>query len=713
MELLLLYMKPRRLANDNLQSPFMNAGLHPFLQSVTINEVLSGRQYLLMKRGKWIRHIVLAAGAAVWTLFLSMTSDAASYYTSLEHTDVTVNALERADLDLKGTAAVIDRFYGELTAGMDMDREQIVSDYRQIVASFDLISDKMLALQAQYYLMPRDEGLKQQINSYRAFLLDQENYVRSLLNVVLQYKEYDFLTKELSDGEKAFIRKTTQLPVEEEDGASQSAAETAKVNVLRDGIMDLVAQYYIQTGAEERQPEQLAGIYLRLVGARSALAHISGYEDYYAYQAANGNDIMPETVAEEVHQAVKETITPLYREVRGAIDALQLSDLNGSAPTEMDQQWEALRPVIRSIHPDLMEAYDNLTANRLYLRSPATLSGYTAPLYTSNSAFIFTSPKPFLEEDYINMTHEFGHFNNDYHTSDHHMYAETHLSVRELHSQGLELLSWHHSGELFGPEENEAYRLFLLGKKLVGILDGSVIDEMERKAFEKPDMSAEELKAIYEELHRQYFGEDAEDPWFFTTISHIYETPFYYMHYATSALNALELWNEAFDSEPLAVERYMRATAVNVWTPYQEMVSLSGLRNMQDADSIRELADRVGKRLASDRERRNEVLQPIYEAREQKAREEEEARILALKEAEWDRRKRIFLTACGLFTLALLPALAVRAYYRRRLRPAGSQKPAADAETCSFIMADQAENAGLEEETEAVEEHCEKNREDS
>ena len=666
----------------------------------------------MMKRGKWIRYIALTAGAAVWTLFLSMASDAASYYTSLEHTEITVNALERADLDLNGTAAVIDRFYGELTAGMDMDREQIVSDYRQIVTSFDLISDKMLALQAQYYLMPWDEGLKQQINSYRAFLLDQENYVRSLLNVVLQYKEYDFLTKELSDGEKAFIRKTTQLPVEEEDGSPQSAAEAEKVNVLRNGITDVVAQYYIQSGAEDRQPEQLAEIYLRLVAARSALARISGYEDYYAYQEANGNDIMPEAVAEEVHRAVKDTITPLYREVREAIDALQLSDLNGSAPTEMDQQWEALRPVIRCIHPDLMEAYDDLTANHLYLRSPATLSGYTAPLYTANSAFIFTSPKSFLEEDYINMTHEFGHFNNDYHTSDHHMYAETHLSVRELHSQGLELLSWHHTGKLFGPEENEAYRLFLLGKKLVGILDGSVIDEMERRAYAKPDMSPEELKGIYEELHREYFGEDPEDPWFFTTISHIYETPFYYMHYATSALNALELWDEAFDAEPLAVERYMRSTAVDVWTPYQEMVSLSGLRNMQDADNIRELADRVGKRLIADGERRNEVLQPIYDAREQKAREEEEARILALKEAERNRKKRILLTACGLLALALLPALAVRAYYRRRLRLAGSQNRTDGEETYGPAAENDPLNAGLEEEVKIPEERCEKNGED-
>ena len=296
------------------------------------------------------------------------------------------------------------------------------------------------------------------------------------------------------------------------------------------------------------------------------------------------------------------------------------------------------------------------------------MSGYTAPLYTSNSAFIFTSPKTYLEEDYINMTHEFGHFNNDYHTVDHHIYSETHLSVRELHSQGLELLSWHHSDQLFRPEENEAYRLFLLGKKLVGILDGSVIDEMERIAYTTPGMTVEDLKAVYTDLHRQYFGEDPADPWFFTTISHIYETPFYYMHYATSALNALELWDEAFETEAAAVERYIRASAVDVWTSYHDMVIDCGLKDMQNADRIRELADRLTPRLEADEKRRNSVLQPIYEARAQKAYEEEQARILNEKQKEWEKRKRIILLAVSAAALILIPALFVRAFYRKKLK---------------------------------------------
>ena len=95
-------------------------------------------------------------------------------YKPLEHRETGIGALQRTDLDLAGTDALVQRFYEQLIAGENMDQEQLISDYHQIVSDFDLISDKMLALQAQYYMTPWDTSLGQQINTYRAFLLDQE-----------------------------------------------------------------------------------------------------------------------------------------------------------------------------------------------------------------------------------------------------------------------------------------------------------------------------------------------------------------------------------------------------------------------------------------------------------------------------------------------------------------------------------------------------------
>ena len=633
---------------------------------------------------------------------------ASSYYAPLEHQDISINELQYTDLDLAGTAEIADRFYSELASGTGMDKDQIVSDYQELVQAFDLISDKMQALQAQYYVTPDNAALTSQIARYRAFLADQESYVRSLLAVTLEYEEYSFLTDLLTEEEKAMIRRSTEIPTApDEDGAetanadasdtantdssdtesdaaasesNTAAASTATASVpanpdliqqIRDGITALTGQYYMEAGQAKPDPRKLTDIYLQMAAGRNMLAQLQGFTDYEAYQSAWGNNIMTEAEADAVHAAIREKIAPIYKEVRDTIRRLQLSDLSGSAPTEIDEQWSALRPVITAVHPDLAEAYDYLTANRLYVRSNASLSAYTAPLYTTNSAFIFTSPKTYLEDDYMNLTHEFGHFNNDYHTEDHHLCAETHLSVKEFHSQGLELLSWHHSDELFAPEENEAYRLFLLGKKLVSILDGSIIDELERSIYKSPAMNADELKELYTKLYTDYFGEAPEDPYFFTTISHIYESPFYYMHYATSALNALEIWDEAFDDEGNAVDRYMRASALNVWTPYEDMVAACGLMDMQDADNVSRLAEKVEARLEKDAERRDGVLQPIYEERARLAREAEAERIRLEREAEMNRRKRIALMIAFLAALVITPAFIVSRVYRSRLRAAG------------------------------------------
>ncbi len=663
--------------------------------------------------------------------------DQSSCYAPLDHRDAGIHEFQYTDLDLKGTEEICDRFYRELAAGSDMDKDQIVSDYQQLLQAFDLISDKMQALQAQYYVTPDDAALTAQIARYRAFLTDQESYVRSLLAVTLQYEEYSFLTDLLTEEEKDMIRRSTEVPSapaaedasEDETPAGEEPAAGGNADLIpqvRDGIRELTGRYYMEAGQAEPDPRKLTDIYLQLAAGRNMLAGLSGYEDYADYQAVFGYNVMTEEEADAVHSVIREEIVPVYREVRSAINRLQLSDLEGSAPADIDAQWEALRPVITAVHPDLAEAYDYLTANRLYVRSNASLSAFTSPLYTTNSAFIFTSPKDFLEDEYMNMTHEFGHFNNDYHTDDRHLFAETHLSVKEFQSQGLELLSWHHSDLLFKPEENEAYRLFLLGKKLVSILDGSIIDELERSVYRSPAMNADELKALYTGLYTDYFGEAPADPDFYTTISHIYETPFYYMHYAVSALNALEIWDEAFDDEDSAVSRYMRASALSVWVPYEDMIEECGLTDMQNADNIRELAARVAVRLDKDRERREGVLKPIYEERARLNREAEAERVRLEREADLNHRKQIALMIGMLAALALTPAIVVGTVYRGRMKELRARIGGLETrmtEMRNEIAAERAAFAGMQREQETpaetetdsqpVPEEAEKNRNES
>ena len=140
------------------------------------------------------------------------------------------------------------------------------------------------------------------------------------------------------------------------------------------------------------------------------------------------------------------------------------------------------------------------------------------------------------------------------------------------------------------------------------------------------------------------------------------------MHYAVSALNALEIWDEAFDDEDSAVSRYMRASALSVWVPYEDMIEECGLTDMQNADNIRELAARVAERLDRDSERREGVLQPIYEERARLNREAEAERVRLEREADLNHRKQIALMIGMLAALALTPAIVVGTVYRGRMK---------------------------------------------
>ena len=64
-----------------------------------------------------------------------------SYYPPLDHRDAGIHEFQYTDLDLEGTEMICDRFYRELAAGSDMNKDQIVSDYQQLLQAFDLFVD--------------------------------------------------------------------------------------------------------------------------------------------------------------------------------------------------------------------------------------------------------------------------------------------------------------------------------------------------------------------------------------------------------------------------------------------------------------------------------------------------------------------------------------------------------------------------------------------
>ena len=98
-----------------------------------------------------------------------------------------------------------------------------------------------------------------------------------------------------------------------------------------------------------------------------------------------------------------------------------------------------------------------------------------------------------------------------------------------------------------------------------------------------------ELNELAYRLYNEYGLETqpgAKEIYSWVEIPHTYENPFYYISYATSAVNALDILSISQEDYREAVDTYMRLTALPMEIPYQQALEQVGLHNTFDADTL-------------------------------------------------------------------------------------------------------------------------------
>ena len=106
--------------------------------------------------------------------------------------------------------------------------------------------------------------------------------------------------------------------------------------------------------------------------------------------------------------------------------------------------------------------------------------------------------------------------------------------------------------------------------------------------YEDDASTAEGLGAMFEEICAGY-GYNPGSPWY--TVSHTFSQPFYYVSYAVSAFNALEILVDALEDQDSAKEEYLEVVATSYG--YDEMVEGLGLCDAFDAEDFVHVMDVV------------------------------------------------------------------------------------------------------------------------
>ncbi|MBR6209418.1 MAG: hypothetical protein IKQ69_10505 [Oscillospiraceae bacterium] len=331
---------------------------------------------------------------------------------------------------------------------------------------------------------------------------------------------------------------------------------------------------------------EAADIFLELVAVRNELAELRGYASYadYAYQAIYGRDYTPEDAA-----ALCDALRPyarLYYRDCCYCKAFYVK-LGREAEKSPEQLMELLREYAPRVSPRAAAAQAYMEEHGLFLlgsRGDIADLGFTTTLEYYRAPFLYNCLSGDLY-DIGSMFHEFGHYYDAFvNPSPNPLTSGGSYDIFEIHSTGLEALSYFWYDELFDTIAEEA-RIYCLDGLIYNIISGCEYDEFQRYAYSHPELTAEELCDAYVSIHESYGGTvwDEEDRYYWVNVSHNFESPFYYISYAASALAAAQIWSLAREDFDAALDLYNRLVALGAYdTPYCQLLLETGLSVFTD-----------------------------------------------------------------------------------------------------------------------------------
>ena len=306
-------------------------------------------------------------------------------------------------------------------------------------------------------------------------------------------------------------------------------------------------QWFSTTG------DQLAQVFVELIALRQQIADHAGYSDFpsFAYDYYHLRDYTPQQAMAYCLQ-VRDELAPLHRQA----SARHLWETVGMAPCTEQQALAYLSQVSQAMGGQIQECYKTMIHCELYDISPGANkydASYEVYLPSFQLPYLFTNPYG-LMEDKLTLTHEFGHFCNDYAS-----YGSTAgTDVSEIFSQGLEYLSL-----FYGEDTAELEQL-----KMLDCLDTYVTQsayasfEHQVYSLEGAELTTEAVQTLYSSVCQE-FGIVTEqwDSREYVMIPHYFTHPMYIISYVLSNDAALQLYQMEAASTGTGLTAYAKQLA--------------------------------------------------------------------------------------------------------------------------------------------------------
>lgn len=393
---------------------------------------------------------------------------------------------------------------------------------------------------------------------------------------------------------------------------------------LQTEITQLETEYNaIDTDDQKEYADEAAEILIDLVAAYNKLAAAEGYDNYmeYAYENDYGRSYSPED-AERLCGYVKQYLAPLSYDVYAAISRASgagraaaanglASPLSANYTDYVALSENVLRGYFEEIGDYMTEAYDYLNECNLYYQ--ATAANNPNGLTGAFTTFLYNNDAPYIYQycsgswsDISTFVHEFGHFTSYYVNGSS---GGSDLDVAEIQSQANEMLFLPYYEQLF--TNSDALVMNELFSSLFwSVTMGCIFDEFQREIYTSPESyaTADDINALFDRLLEEYnadwygalLGSDFDFTYWWAEVSHTFQSPFYYISYAVSALPALTIYEDSKTDRAAAIAEYnyIQQYGNGVYT-FGELLNNAGVASPFTESTLRSLADFIESEIAA------------------------------------------------------------------------------------------------------------------
>ena len=278
---------------------------------------------------------------------------------------------------------------------------------------------------------------------------------------------------------------------------------------------------------------EMVELMVQLIGLRQEIAAYMGYDSYVDY--ATDNYYYRDYTAEQTLaylEEITEELVPLYEKLNRSVSFY----VRYGRATEVET-FAYVRDTAENMGGTVWEAFQRLEEGELYdIAYSENKYNASFEVYLTSYAdpFVFMNPSQDTG-DYLTFAHEFGHFCNDFAAEG--CYAG--IDVLEVFSQAMEYLSL-----IYAPEGEDLVKLKMWDSLRLFVEQSAFASfEMRMYDLKGDDLNAENLRALYEEVAKEFgFESIGYDDREFTMITHFYTNPMYVISYVVSNDLAMQMY---------------------------------------------------------------------------------------------------------------------------------------------------------------------------